>query len=78
MTNKIQSMLTIALTAAVLALLVDRVIEPAQAQDCASTLDVAMKVDMAANRVLSCIDRSVFEGYIYDGWFDGKVSNPCY
>lgn len=36
MTNKAQTMLTIALTAAVSALLVDRTIEPAQAQDCAT------------------------------------------
>ena len=78
MTNKIQSMLTIALTAAVLALLVDRVIEPAQAQDCASKLEVAMEVDNAASRVLSCMDRAAFEGYICDGWFDGSLSNPCY
>ena len=37
MTNKAQTMLTIALTAAVSALLVDRIIEPAQAQDSASS-----------------------------------------
>lgn len=36
MTNKIQTMLTIALTAAVTVLLVDRIIEPAYAQDCAT------------------------------------------
>ena len=40
MTNKTQTMLTIALTVAVSVLLVDRIIEPAQAQDCASPWDV--------------------------------------
>ena len=40
MTNKIQTTLTIALTAAVTVLLVDRIIEPAYAQDCASSYDV--------------------------------------
>ena len=35
MTNKTQTMLTIALTAAVSLLLVDRIIEPAHAQSCA-------------------------------------------
>ena len=34
MTSKTQTMLTIALTAAVTVLMVDRIIEPAQAQNC--------------------------------------------
>ena len=46
MTNKAQTMLTIALTFAVSVLLVDRIIEPAQARDCASPFDV-MSVETA-------------------------------
>jgi hypothetical protein len=45
MTSKTQTMLTIALTAAVTVLMVDRM-EPAQAQDCASVYDV---MDVGAN-----------------------------
>ena len=48
MTNKAQTMLTIALTVAVSSLLVDRTIEPARAQDCApmwALLDVDSKVN---------------------------------
>lgn len=37
MTNKTQTMLTIALTVAVSALLVDRTIEPARAQNCVAS-----------------------------------------
>ena len=48
MANKTQSMLTIALTFAVTVLLMDRIIKPAQAQDCApmwAVLDVDSKVN---------------------------------
>ena len=63
MTNKTQTMFTIALTAAVSLLLVDRIIEPAQAQDCASPYDVVAEADRVIKRVLFCIDG----GYITDG-----------
>ena len=45
MTNKTQTMLTIALTAAVSVLMVDRIIEPAQAQDCAPMWQVTGVAD---------------------------------
>ena len=48
MTNKAQTMLTIALTFAVSVLMVDRIIEPAQAKDCASPYDV-MSVETAVS-----------------------------
>ena len=47
MTTKTQTMLTIALTAAVSVLMVDRMIEPAQAADCASSMDVKWVEDRA-------------------------------
>ena len=50
MTNKTQTMLTIALTVAVSGLLVVRIIEPAQAADCATVYDV-MDIGSAVNRV---------------------------
>ena len=50
MTNKTQTMLTIALTVPVSGLLVDRIIEPAQAADCATVYDV-MDIGSAVNRV---------------------------
>ena len=50
MTNKAQTMLTIALTVAVSALLLDRIIEPAQAQSCASAYDV-MNVETSVEAV---------------------------
>jgi hypothetical protein len=62
MNNKIQSMLTIALTAAVLTLLVDKVSEPAQAQNCASQDDVEEQADRVIQRVLYCIDGSSVDG----------------
>ena len=62
MNKKIQSMLTIALTAAVLTLLVDKVIEPAQAQNCASQDDVEEQADRVIQRVLYCIDGSSVDG----------------
>tara|TARA_B100001059_G_C17782899_1_gene555330 strand:- start:91 stop:297 length:207 start_codon:yes stop_codon:yes gene_type:complete len=59
-------MLTIALTVAVSALLVDRIIEPAQAQDCPSSWEIGRLVDDAAdkviNRVLFCVDGSTVNG----------------
>ena len=55
-------MLTIALTAAVLTLLVDKVIEPAQAQNCASQDDVEEQADRVIQRVLYCIDGSSVDG----------------
>ena len=61
-------MLTIALTAAVLTLLVDKVIEPAQAQNCASQRDVEDAADRVIQRVLYCIDGSSV---------DGRLSTYC-
>jgi hypothetical protein len=55
MTNKAQTMLTIALTAAVSVLLVDRIIEPAQAQNCASPYDV-MDVGADVRELLTEMD----------------------
>lgn len=55
MTNKTQTMLTIALTAAVSLLLVDRIIEPAQAQDCASSYEVNEAVSSARRDILECL-----------------------
>ena len=63
MTNKTQSMLTIALTFAVALLLVDRMIEPAQAQNCASGWDVRQQADRVIKKVLTCIS----EVYLYNG-----------
>lgn len=62
MTNKTQTMLTIALTVAVSALLVDRIIEPAQAQDCASRYDIKREADRVIKRVLYCIDGGSTDG----------------
>ena len=70
MTNKTQTMFTIALTAAVSVLLVDRMIEPAQAQMCATSFDISYAVDNAADeivaRVSDCIGKSKVKenGYI--------------
>lgn len=63
MTNKAQTMLTIALTAAVSVLLVDRMIEPAQANMLApSKLQVEemlkAEADRVIERVLSCMEDS--------------------
>jgi ABC-type phosphate transport system ATPase subunit len=55
MTNKTQAMLTIALTLAVTVLLVDRIIEPAQAQDCATTYEVEEAVRIARRDILDCL-----------------------
>ena len=63
MTNKTQSMLTIALTFAVTVLLVDRIIEPAQAQDCASTWDVVQAVGDAQDRIEEIIEEEVDRAY---------------
>ena len=57
MTNKAQTMLTIALTAAVSVLLVDRTIESAQAQDCASPSDVKEIVAKTEKRLKDCLWR---------------------
>ena len=62
MANKVQSMLTFVLTLAVLTLLVDKGIEPAQAQECATSYDVASQADRVINRVLYCIDGSSVDG----------------
>ena len=58
MTNKTQTMLTIALTAAVSILTVDRIIEPAQAQFCASSLDLSEQTNSIVRRVSQCIHGS--------------------
>ena len=55
MTSNTQTMLTIALTLAVTVLLVDRLIEPVQAQDCASVYDV-MDVGASVREVLTEMD----------------------
>mgnify|MGYP001189281064 CR=1 FL=1 len=52
MTNKIQTMLTIALTLAVTVLLVDRIIEPAYAQDCATSWELASAVSEIENAII--------------------------
>ena len=62
MTNKVQSMLTFTLAVAVLSLLVDRGIEPAYAQDCATRYDVESAADRVIDRVLFCIDGSSVDG----------------
>ena len=66
MTNKAQTTLTIALTFAVSVLMVDRIIEPAQAQNCATNLDVQFEASTVVRRVLECIDGSKVNenGYI--------------
>lgn len=70
MTSKSQTMLTIALTAAVSVLMVDRMIEPAQAQMCAQKFDITFAMDKAADeivaRVSDCIGKSQVRdnGYI--------------
>lgn len=56
MTNKAHTMLTIALAVAVTVLLMDKTIEPAQAQSCATTDDL----DTAVRNIRSDI-RSQFE-----------------
>jgi len=53
MTNKTQTMLTIALTVAVSGLLVDRTIEPAQAQDCATAYDIESAIGDMRERVMT-------------------------
>lgn len=58
MTNKAQSMLTIALTFTVLALVTDRLVEPAQAQDCASSRGPQRQADRVIERVLYCMSSS--------------------
>lgn len=62
MTTKVQSMLTFVLAIAVLGLLVDRGIEPAYAQDCATRYDVESAADRVIDRVLYCIDGSSVDG----------------
>ena len=52
MTSKSQTMLTIALTFAVSALLVDRIIEPAQAQDCATSWELSDAVSEIKNHII--------------------------
>ena len=52
MTNKAQTMLTIALTVAVSALLVDRIIEPAQAQSCVDEGVFYMELKNTENNVV--------------------------
>lgn len=62
MTSKTQTMLTIALTAAVTVLLVDRIIEPAYAQNCPSASQIGNIVAEAnydtKKRLLYCINHS--------------------
>ena len=58
MTNKAQTMLTTALTAAVAVLMVDRIIEPAQAQMCASSYDLSAQTKSIVRGVSKCIHGS--------------------
>lgn len=62
MNKKAQSMLTIALTLAVSVLIVDRAIEPANAQDCASSWEVDAAADKVIQRVLYCMDHATVSG----------------
>ena len=55
MTNKAQTMLTIALTLAVTVLITDRMIEPAHAQACATSSQVRENANYVVNRVLDCM-----------------------
>ena len=55
MTNKAQTMLTIALTFAVTVLITDRMIEPAHAQACATSSQVRENANYVVNRVLDCM-----------------------
>ena len=67
MTNKTQSMLTIALTAAVSVLLVDRMIEPAQAQMCAQKFDITYAVDKAADEIVARVSDCIGRSQVSDG-----------
>lgn len=69
MTSKTQTMLTIALTVAVSALLVDRIIEPAQAQNCASPYVVEDQANRVIKRVLYCMDGASVDG--------GSIHTAC-
>ena len=53
-----QSILTAVLAVAVTVLVVDRTIEPAQAQSCASSWDVEDSASKVISRVLFCMDGS--------------------
>ena len=58
MTNRVQSMLTVALTFTVIALVADRLIESAQAQDCPSSREAQRQADRVIERVLYCVNGS--------------------
>ena len=62
MTNKVQSMLTFTLAVVVLSLLVDRGIQPAHAQECATRYDVVTSAENVIQRVLYCMDGSSVDG----------------
>jgi len=70
MTNKGQTMLTIALTAVVGVLMTDRMIEPAQAQEfCAQSVDLTLQTNTIIRKMEDCIDGGKVDcrGYIKAG-----------
>ena len=82
MTSKAQTMLTIALTAAVSVLMVDRMIEPAQAKDCPSAYRISQIVEDAvddrtrieANRVIERVLFCMDGARVTDS---GRISTYC-
>jgi len=78
MTNKVQSALTIALTAAVLVLVVDRVLA-SQEEACATEWDVAISADDAASKVIQCLNNGAIANLNdYDGILSGDIEYSCY